>query len=83
MEPQLSATVNLHCASFLILSDMKIAIVGGGIIGLNAGLQLREQFRDAQITIFASSFEHTTSHIAAGIFRIGTSYMGPNEEITK
>ena len=62
---------------------MKIAIIGGGIIGLNTGLQMRNEFRDAQITIFASSFENTVSHVAAGIFRIGTSYMGPNEEITK
>lgn len=62
---------------------MKIAIVGGGVIGLTTALQLKRELRNAEITIFASSFEKTVSHVAAGIFRVGTSYSGPTEEITR
>lgn len=61
---------------------MQVAIVGGGIVGLSTALNLQNEFRDSKITIFASSFQDTTSHVAAGIFRVGTSFSGPNDEIT-
>lgn len=62
---------------------MKVVIIGGGIIGLTTALQLKHELRNAEITIFASDFNNTVSHVAAGIFRIGSSYFGPTEEITR
>ncbi|XP_033231196.1 D-aspartate oxidase [Belonocnema kinseyi] len=61
---------------------MKVAIVGGGIVGLSTALNLKNEFRDSKITIIASSFEDTTSHVAAGIFRVASSFSGPTDEIT-
>ena len=61
---------------------MKVAIVGGGIVGLTTALNLQNEFRDARITILASSFEDTTSHVAAGLFRVASSFSGPTDEIT-
>ncbi|OAD53832.1 D-aspartate oxidase [Eufriesea mexicana] len=62
---------------------MKVAIVGGGIIGLTTALQLKRELRNAEITIFATDFDNTVSHVAAGIFRVSSSYSGPTEEITR
>ncbi|XP_043793401.1 D-aspartate oxidase isoform X1 [Apis laboriosa] len=62
---------------------MKVVIIGGGIIGLTTALQLKHELRNAEITIFASDFNNTVSHVAAGIFRVGSSYFGPTEEITR
>lgn len=61
---------------------MKVAIVGGGIVGLSTALNLQNELRDVKITIFANSFQETTSHVAAGIFRVGTLFSGPTDEIT-
>ncbi|XP_003705361.1 D-amino acid oxidase 1 [Megachile rotundata] len=62
---------------------MKVAIVGGGIIGLTTALQLQDELRNAEVTVFASDFDNNVSHVAAGLFRIGSSYSGPTEKITK
>ena len=63
---------------------MKIGVIGAGIIGLTTALELQEEYRNADITVVAKDFfEDTTSYVAAGIFRPGTSFAGPNEEITK
>ncbi|XP_015607411.1 D-aspartate oxidase [Cephus cinctus] len=62
---------------------MRIAVIGGGIVGLTTALELKRELRNANITIFASDFDDTVSHVAAGIFRIGSSYFGPSEEITR
>lgn len=63
---------------------MRIAVVGAGIVGLTTALELQDEYRNAEITVLAKDFyEDTTSYIAAGIFRPGTSFTGPNEEITK
>ena len=62
---------------------MKVAIVGGGIIGLTTALTFQNEFRDARITIFAESFKDTTSHVAAGLFRVESSFSGPTDEITR
>lgn len=63
---------------------MKIAIVGGGIVGLTtAELMQRDSFRNADITILASDFDDTVSHVAAGIFRVSPSFCGPTEIITR
>nr|XP_012216602.1 PREDICTED: D-aspartate oxidase [Linepithema humile] len=63
---------------------MKIAIVGGGIVGLTtAELMHRDSFRNADITILASDFDDTVSHVAAGIFRVSPSFYGPTETVTR
>lgn len=63
---------------------MKIAIVGSGVIGLTTALELQNEYRNAQIFIIADKFyKETTSYVAAGIFRPGTSFAGPTEEITR
>ncbi|XP_012276505.1 D-aspartate oxidase [Orussus abietinus] len=62
---------------------MKIAVVGGGVVGLTSALEVQRELRNAEVTVFAANFEDTVSHVAAGIFRIGSSYSGPTEEITR
>jgi len=63
---------------------MRVAIIGGGIVGLTtAGFVQAGYFRNADITVLASDFDNTVSHVAAGIFRIGASFCGPNETITR
>lgn len=51
---------------------MKIAVVGGGVIGLTTALELQKEFRNAEIAIIADKYyKETTSYVAAGIFRPG------------
>lgn len=53
---------------------MKIAVVGSGVVGLTTALELQKEFRNAKIFIIADKFyKETTSYVAAGIFRPGTS----------
>ncbi|CAG9787025.1 unnamed protein product [Diatraea saccharalis] len=62
----------------------KIAVVGAGIVGLTVAKILQEKLDKTNITLFAEKFHHdTTSCVAAGIFRPGTSFKGPTPEITK
>ena len=62
---------------------MKIAVIGGGAVGLTTALLLKDEWPNSQINVIAESFEQTTSHVAAGIFRVGSSFIGPNEELTR
>ena len=63
---------------------MHFGILGAGVIGLNTGLELQREFPTARVTIVADKFEEETcSYGAAGIFRPGTSFMGPSEEVTR
>lgn len=63
---------------------MNIGVVGAGVIGLTTALELQKEFRNAKITILADRFTtETTSDVAAGVFRPGTSFSGPNEEVTR
>lgn len=63
---------------------MKIVVVGSGIVGLTTALELQKEYRNAQISIVADKFyKDTVSYVAAGIFRPGTAFSGPTEEITK
>lgn len=63
---------------------MKIVVVGSGIVGLTTALELQKEYRNAQISILADKFyKDTVSYVAAGIFRPGTAFSGPTEEITK
>ncbi|EFN76371.1 D-aspartate oxidase [Harpegnathos saltator] len=62
---------------------MKVAVVGGGVVGLTTTLLLQRELRNAEMTVLASNFDDTVSHVAAGIFRVGASYSGPTEQITR
>ncbi|KAI5644570.1 FAD dependent oxidoreductase domain-containing protein [Phthorimaea operculella] len=62
----------------------KIAVLGAGVVGMSVARMLQDKLKNADITIMADKFtEDTTSCVAAGIFRPGTSFRGPNKEITK
>ena len=66
------------------MSDIHIAVLGAGVVGLTTALELQTQFRNARITILAEKFkEDTTSFVAAGLFRPSPSFSGPNEAITR
>ncbi|XP_075976028.1 D-amino acid oxidase 1 [Anticarsia gemmatalis] len=61
-----------------------IAVVGAGVVGLTVAKLLQEQLNNCNITVIADKYNNeTTSHVAAGIFRPGTSFKGPTDEITK
>lgn len=63
---------------------MKIIVVGGGIVGLTTCEFVKlGYFRNADVTVLASDFDDTVSHVAAGIFRVGASFCGPSETITR
>lgn len=62
---------------------MKTVVVGGGVVGLTTALLLQREWRNTEVTVLASDFDNTVSHVAAGIFRVGASYSGPTEQITK
>lgn len=63
---------------------MHFGVLGSGIIGLTSALELQQQFPTARVSIIADRFnEDTVSYVAAGIFRPGTSFMGPTQEITQ
>lgn len=63
---------------------MSFAVVGAGVVGLSTALELQKQYPNAQVSIFADRFgEETTSDVAAGIFRPGPSFSGPNQTETR
>lgn len=66
------------------MSSLNIGILGAGVVGLSTALQVQNEFRNANVEIIADTFtEDTTSFVAAGLFRPGTSFSGPNEDITR
>lgn len=63
---------------------MRIGVLGAGVVGLTTALEVQAEYRNASISIIADKFEKdTVSYVAAGIFRPGTSFSGPTEEITR
>ncbi|CAK1579750.1 unnamed protein product [Parnassius mnemosyne] len=61
-----------------------IAVLGAGVVGMTVAKLLQDELRHCNITIIADSFkDDTTSAVAAGIFRPGTSFMGPTDKATK
>lgn len=63
---------------------MNFCVVGSGIVGLTTALELQNQYRDARVTVLAHGFlDDTVSSVAAGIFRPGSSFEGPTQEITE
>lgn len=66
------------------MGDLNIAVLGAGVVGLTTAIELKNELRNAKVTVLADKFTtETTSHVAAGLFRPGTSFCGPNEEITR
>ncbi|KAF7265613.1 hypothetical protein GWI33_020989 [Rhynchophorus ferrugineus] len=66
------------------MPDLNIAVVGAGVVGVTTAVELQKRYRNARIEILADKFrEDTVSYVAAGIFRPGTAFSGPTEEITK
>lgn len=65
-------------------NSTKIAVLGAGVVGMTAAKLMQDSLRNAEITIIADKFaEDTTSMVAAGIFRPGTSFRGRTKEITQ
>lgn len=63
---------------------MSFAVLGAGVIGLSTALELQNAYQNARITLIADKFGvETTSDVAAGIFRPGPSFSGPNETVTR
>ncbi|CAH0723493.1 unnamed protein product, partial [Brenthis ino] len=66
------------------VNSPKIAVLGAGVVGSTLAQILQKELRNADISIIADVFkEDTTSSVAAGLFRPGTSFKGPTKEITK
>lgn len=63
---------------------MHFGVIGAGVIGLTTAIELQREYPNSRVTILADKFgRDTTSNVAAGIFRPGTSFSGPTEEITR
>ncbi|XP_030765616.1 D-aspartate oxidase [Sitophilus oryzae] len=66
------------------MTDLNIAVLGAGVVGVTTAVELQKRFRHAKIEILAEHvYEDTTSYVAAGVFRPGTSFCGPTQEITQ
>ncbi|XP_068624295.1 D-aspartate oxidase [Battus philenor] len=66
------------------MSGPNIAVLGAGVVGMTLAKLLQEEDRNFRVTVIADSFkDDTTSAVAAGIFRPGTSFRGTTDEITK
>lgn len=63
---------------------MHFAVIGAGVVGLTTALELQKQFPSANVSILAEKFDvETTSDVAAGIFRPGTNFSGPSDDVTR
>ncbi|KAG5894772.1 hypothetical protein JTB14_005208 [Gonioctena quinquepunctata] len=66
------------------MSDLKIGVLGAGVVGITTAVELQKVFRNAEISIVTDKLnENTTSWVAAGIFRPGNSFSGPTELLTR
>uniref|UniRef100_A0A1B6DIR6 FAD dependent oxidoreductase domain-containing protein n=1 Tax=Clastoptera arizonana TaxID=38151 RepID=A0A1B6DIR6_9HEMI len=65
-------------------SVLRVGVLGAGVVGVTSALELQDEFPTAYITIVADKFyQDTTSDGAAGFFRPGIEFSGPNENTTK
>ncbi|KAJ8715664.1 hypothetical protein PYW07_010146 [Mythimna separata] len=61
-----------------------IAVIGGGAVGITVAKLFQDRLKNAKVTVLADKYtEDTTSYVAAGICKPGTSFKGPTKEITK
>lgn len=66
------------------MSDLNIAVLGAGVVGLTTAFCLKNDLRNANIKVISEKFnEETTSYVAAGLFRPGSGFSGPSEDITR
>lgn len=64
----------VHCeranASAVAGASPRVAVIGGGVIGLTTALRVHERFPAAQVTIIAEKLAtETTSEGAAGLWK--------------
>lgn len=79
--PNRDRTKQNHCIS---ARKMHFAVIGSGVVGLTTALELQKQVPNGNVTIVADKFGiETTSYVAAGIFRPGTNFSGPTDDITR
>ncbi|XP_064085526.1 D-aspartate oxidase-like isoform X1 [Macrobrachium nipponense] len=63
---------------------VRIAVVGAGVVGLTSANLLQEAIPGASVTIIADRFgQDTVSDVAAGLYRPGLQFQGPNQEVTE
>lgn len=63
------------------MSDLKIAVLGAGIVGSTTVIELKKEFRNASVHIISEKFQNeTTSYVAAGIFSPEGGNLAGNEE---
>lgn len=62
---------------------MNIAVIGAGVVGLTAGLELQNNFPGSNVTILADRFDSaTSSYSLTGVFNPSVSFRGPTEQLT-
>ncbi|XP_031630993.1 D-aspartate oxidase [Contarinia nasturtii] len=63
---------------------MSFAVLGAGVCGLSTALEVQNKYPNSKVSLIAEKFgRDTTSDVAAGIFRPGPSFSGPNETVTR
>ncbi|XP_057656207.1 D-aspartate oxidase [Diorhabda carinulata] len=66
------------------MTDLKIIVVGSGVIGVTTANELLNSFNNVEVTILADQFyEDTCSWVAAGLFRPGIGFIGPDAKTTQ
>ncbi|XP_039300737.1 D-aspartate oxidase-like, partial [Nilaparvata lugens] len=66
------------------MSNLRIGVLGAGIVGLTTAEELTRQYPSADVTIMADKFNvETTSDGAAGLFMLVSKFRGPTEELTR
>lgn len=64
------------------MSDLKICVLGAGIVGLTTALSLQNKFRN--VTLLADKFTtETTSDGAAGLFCPFSSFQASTSQVTR
>ncbi|XP_049959273.1 D-aspartate oxidase isoform X2 [Schistocerca serialis cubense] len=71
-------------ANWITMSNIRIGVLGAGVVGVTTALELQKEYPSASLTIIADKFgQETTSDGAAGIFRPASSFCGPTEDISR
>ncbi|XP_045467897.1 D-aspartate oxidase-like [Harmonia axyridis] len=66
------------------MSDLKIAVLGAGVVGSTTVIELKKEFRNASVHIISEKFQNeTTSFVAAGIFSPEGGNLAETEQRTR